>query len=465
MGHNPYTGQFANHLAGVLSVLGRLLKYGAVGSITLVAASLITFEGTHLYVENFSLRDSVSPESDHEEQYGWVTDSHRWTAGTTKNAGTDPELSWGARHLVRAAWMCLNWNTNPFTSISVHNQSLQLDGSSQTLDIRLLNAQSYLAEAIKKSGNSANRSSLLTIRAEILETLGAPSLLWKADQLYEELESSLPADSASAAQIHSKRGDIAARLGQNDEAVKAWRHAIDMIALPSPTQQGQVPRALPKEPLAQRIIAQNLVSLSSFYSTNKRLPEALAVQSAALSLLSNTSQRTTTMVPPAQQLHELYLTHRAALLTLQHSEVTYALSKKPATPLTLLTQAASSSEHVARVLCDVHPDPLTTNPSDIPYPPSTLPVSFRFISSDALRNPAIALLRDARRSAAQAWNLAGILHEREGSKHQLAAFECYERALAWCGGEKAAEGTLESEWTGIWQNYVRMRETIMKAHK
>jgi hypothetical protein len=86
-----------------------------------------------------------------------------------------------------------------------------------------------------------------------------------------------------------------------------------------------------------------------------------------------------------------------------------------------------------------------------------------------MRKPAKSLLRDARRTAAEAWNLMGILKEgeKDGAEHAL---ECYERALGWAGvaadrsggiGEPG-EGTPEAEWKVLWNNYVRVREATRK---
>ena len=86
-----------------------------------------------------------------------------------------------------------------------------------------------------------------------------------------------------------------------------------------------------------------------------------------------------------------------------------------------------------------------------------------------MKKPASSLLRDSRRSAAEAWNLIGVLTEGSGSADAHAkALECYERALGWAGvgRDKAGaigqpgEGTLESEWKVFWSNYVRAREVV-----
>jgi hypothetical protein len=154
------------------------------------------------------------------------------------------------------------------------------------------------------------------------------------------------------------------------------------------------------------------------------------------------------------------------------AEVLYALRAAPEQSIQWLARAAESSERVALALAGLpltHPD---APGSAIPHPPaseaSLVPV---FTKSNAMRRPAKSLLRDARRTAAEAWNLMGILRENEKvSGGPERALECYERALGWAGvaadraggiGE-AGEGTPEAEWKALWNNYVRVREAARK---
>jgi hypothetical protein len=83
-----------------------------------------------------------------------------------------------------------------------------------------------------------------------------------------------------------------------------------------------------------------------------------------------------------------------------------------------------------------------------------------------MKKPAKSLIRDARRSAVEAWNLLGVLHERKGDIKSLhASLDCYERALGWAGmatnGDgKTGEGILEVEWKALRGNYSRVREVL-----
>jgi hypothetical protein len=83
-----------------------------------------------------------------------------------------------------------------------------------------------------------------------------------------------------------------------------------------------------------------------------------------------------------------------------------------------------------------------------------------------MKKPAKSLIRDARRSAAEAWNLLGVLHESQGDIKSLGtSLDCYERALGWAGvarggDAKTGEGILEVEWKALVGNYSRVREAL-----
>jgi hypothetical protein len=85
-----------------------------------------------------------------------------------------------------------------------------------------------------------------------------------------------------------------------------------------------------------------------------------------------------------------------------------------------------------------------------------------------MKKVAHGLLRDSRRTAAEAWNLMGVLNEAQGQGTM--ALRCYERAVDWAGTstdnpdlKKPADGTLESDWAVFWGNYVRMRKLAGQA--
>ena len=132
-----------------------------------------------------------------------------------------------------------------------------------------------------------------------------------------------------------------------------------------------------------------------------------------------------------------------------------------------LSQAAQSSEQIAFTLAGqpaIHPKAPN---SKIPHPPSPhAPLLPEYSKSPSLKKPAKSLIRDARRSAVEAWNLLGVLHERKGDLRSLqASLDCYERALGWAGvatsGDgKTGDGVLEVEWKALQGNFNRVRDAL-----
>jgi hypothetical protein len=135
-----------------------------------------------------------------------------------------------------------------------------------------------------------------------------------------------------------------------------------------------------------------------------------------------------------------------------------------------LSLAAQSSERVAFALAGLPTSHPKAPGSKVPHPPSPdaplLPESSKSIS---MKMSAKSLLRNARRSAVEVWNLFGTLHENKGDANSLkTALDCYERALGWAGvatngmggGVKTGDGILELEWKVLCGNYSRVREAV-----
>ncbi|KAF7968267.1 hypothetical protein HWV62_31053, partial [Athelia sp. TMB] len=197
---------------------------------------------------------------------------------------------------------------------------------------------------------------------------------------------------------------------------------------------------------------------------------AKAVEESSLDLLRTvTPPQSQKLASAPEALHVLYILHRSSLLSIHLAEVLFGLRSPTTTSIQHLTNAANASERVALALTglpSIHPD---APQSQIPHPPaSESPLMKIFTSAPSLNKPATSLLRDARRTAAEAWNLMGVLHEQaEGAKPEK-ALECYERALGWAGVSAdrpgavadAGEGILETDWKVFWANYVRARDAV-----
>lgn len=125
---------------------------------------------------------------------------------------------------------------------------------------------------------------------------------------------------------------------------------------------------------------------------------------------------------------------------------------------------AELDERIAASLKETSTPPTSPDPS-LPASLTTVDAAF-----SPLMKEARALLRQSKRAAAQALLLRGILLEKRAAltgdlQGDADALEQYERALAWAGGGPdgcAGNDAIESEWKAIWNNYVRVREKVLK---
>lgn len=478
----PYLNDsFASHTMFTLDFFRRFVKFTAVGLFTVAFTTATAFEGAHMYVENVKL----SPESDEEtKKWEWDLEADRWT-GSPKG-GTDSALGFSGRHAVRSAWMVMNWGTGSSTSVVASKAFSGRDGQGPTLapiQASLEYAQEFLRIAIelaeqasaKGKGHPMTLTALSARRADVVERMGTRNALDEARSEYERVWANLAAKGVQAARIALKLGDLNRRLGDTEDALSWWARSIQLAegrdTARLPVIPPTVPQSVPSSPLAQRTLVSSLVSLSAYYATTGQLRQAQELEESSLDLLRSVpSPQSFDSASPPQALHLLYILHRSSILSIHLAEVLYALRTKPTASVEWLSRAAESSERVALSLTglpSIHPD---APGSKIPHPPaSETPLVTAYTNSQSMSGPAKALLRDARRTAAEAWNLIGVLTEGSGSADaQVKSLECYERALGWAGvgRDKAGgigqpgEGTLETEWKVFWSNYVRAREAV-----
>ncbi|KAG1756781.1 uncharacterized protein EDB91DRAFT_1094364 [Suillus paluster] len=467
-----------------LDFFKRLAKFSLVGILALGITGCTAFEGIHMWVENVELACDQDSEV---RRWEWDHEAEKWSGGEL--GGTDSALGFKGRHAVRSAWIAENWGTGSGAIIIRSNTSSgrgsQGAGSLNVIEARLEVAQNFMALAIsiaeRKMSSGKLRpqtmGELLARHASILERMGTRDALLQSRAQYERVWAGLPVKGTDAARVALKLGDLEHRLGDFEDALAWWTRTINLT---QGTQQAdlsapRLTRTVPSSPSAQRTLASTLVSLSAYYSTTGNLKQAHQLQESGLDLLrSIPSPSRISAASPPQALHSLFLLHRSSLLSIHLAEVLYALRAAPEQSIQWLTRAAESSERVALALAGLpftHPD---APGSSIPHPPaseaSLIPV---YVKSTTMRKPAKSLLRDARRTAAEAWNLMGILREGEKDDGAERALECYERALGWAGvaadlsggiGEPG-EGTPEAEWKVLWNNYVRVREAIRKQAK
>lgn len=373
---------------------------------------------------------------------------------------------------------------------------------------------------------------LLGLRSRVLERIGTPGSITAArDDLLQIWDLALSKSVAAnrshhrrpidAARVALKIGDLSYRLQEGDVAVGWWQKAIDYATLgagvddsrrppsqshhqheraPSAPQLDSitalhVPSTLPPSPLAQRTLASALVSLSTYYAATQRLPEAESIQRSALRLLSlaprvhsssssdlSSSKDLVTRDNASAALHSLFLQHRASVLSVHHAQVLYAASTSAPAPKRSWMSSKStgtSSDGVAAAQIQLHSaataaekvaHTLTGVSKSYADAPSALThkLSSVYSGDKVLSRPAASLLRDARRTAAEAWNLSGMLYQLEGRKEDLgSALECFERAVHWSGGQTSADDpesqVIQKEWATYWKNYTSLKEKLSKA--
>lgn len=459
--------------AGVaINLFTRFVKFSLLGALGLGFTGWTIFEGTHLWVESVELASDVDDEI---RRWEWHQDAEGWTGG--EHGGTDPALGFRARHLLRGSWMAENWGVGS-TRFS-DNAGI---GSLNAIEARLDFAQNYLDMTIKiaetKMMSAKLRpqtfNELLFRHGSILERIGTKEALFEARLKYERVWASLLGKGTDAARIASKLGDLNFRLGDSNDALAWWTRSLSLSQGTQQTEGTVVPtifQSAPSSPSAQRTLTSTLVSLSAYYSTSGQLKQARQLQETALALLrSIPSPPNITAVSPPQMLHSLYLLHRSSLISIHLAEVLYALRSPRQSSFDYLSRAAESSARVALALTGLPFNPPDAKGSGVVHhdtPAQDASILPLFAKSHAMRKPATGLLRDARRTAAEAWNLMGILSEQGGDMEH--ALTCYERAVGWAGvtsdQSSPGEGMLEADWKVMWANYSRARDAARKQEK
>ncbi|KAJ7285842.1 hypothetical protein C8J57DRAFT_1285968 [Mycena rebaudengoi] len=436
----------------------------AMGVLTLGAAAALLSTGTHMWLERQLTHNKKGLDSD-TRAWGWDLEAERWT-GDPDRGGTDSGLGRQGRKAVRNAWFSQHRPEN-------YDPSDEIEGVN-TVDALTLRTEACLrvAIAIAEQPNIAARLhpctlvDLLSRRAATLERLG-PAHIDEARLQYQRVWNLLDGKGIQAARIAAKLGDVNQRLGDYSNAL-AWRaRAIQLACDEEPTNTVPVvPAAPPESPLAQRVLASALVSTSALYATTRQLALAQGIEEASLNLLrAIRPPESLASASSPQALHSLTLLHRSAILSLHLAEVLYARRVSVAECLQSLQTAATSSERVAYALVgtSLHDSDKLVEPSTVEKPLT------KYTDNPYLDKPSTSLLRDARRVAADAWNLMGELTERMGTSHNQTAFSYYQRAIGWAGKEneegilEPADGTLKDDWTVFWRNYTRMRAIVEPA--
>ncbi|KAJ7273707.1 hypothetical protein B0H12DRAFT_1090718 [Mycena haematopus] len=447
--------------------LNRVQAAVGVSAISVLAIGLsgvILDTGTHMWLERHLWHFKTTIDSETRE-WGWDLEAERWTGDP--EGGTDRALGRQGRKAVRDAWFS---HHSPEKYGPLDDEEAASNGATNVVDAMLLRTELLLrsAIAIAEQPEVANRlhpstlSDLLTRRAAILERLG-PAHLTESRAQYDRVFRLLGGDGLQAARTAIKLGDVSHRLGEGADALAWWARAIQLASgKETGTKVPEVPPVPPSTPAAQRILFTALVSTSAAYAMARQLSQAQEIEEAALNLLrSIRPPDTLASTSPPQALHSLLLLHRSAILSLHLAEVLYAQRAPVAECVTRLQAAATSSERVAYALVGS-----SVRDAGELAPSADEPLLGRYTKNPYLEKPARDLLRDARRSAADIWNLLGELTERMGPSHRPLALDYYTRAVAWAGktnkeGEmERTDSTLEDDWVLIFRNYTRMKQKM-----
>ncbi|KDN37195.1 hypothetical protein RSAG8_10327, partial [Rhizoctonia solani AG-8 WAC10335] len=479
---------YARPTAFAFSIVHRIAKYSLGGLALVVGCTVLGLEAAHQWVEHVELKPELT-----DDTFGWEKEREHWSGGA--QGGTDSRIGWWARRAVRSAWIPLNWGSTDFEGVIGTGQGE--GGGLNVFEKKYAAAEGFLRGAIEAAQKRISEPNdhaileLMSLHAGVVERMGGQANLEAARAEWEALLGLLPPRSSDAARVSKRLGDLNARLGNMQLAIESWNRSLEAA--------GFVPQEkIPTNPYSQRLIISALLSMSGNYALQRQLQLAKQTEEMALSLLEplplpSLSRITKDMAPEQteemalslleplplpslsritkdmapEQLHSLFTSHRSALFMIHMAEVLWAQSPRRhlATSLEHLSKAAERSEQTALLLTGtprIHPDvPL----SSVPHPPvPNAGLLNVFGSSKTLKRPARSLLRDARRSAAEAWNLRGLL--LEGEKGEKEALECFERALEWAGGQNNIEGegdVLERDRKQIWRNWARLRERILTS--
>ncbi|KAI5453276.1 hypothetical protein NCC49_006299 [Naganishia albida] len=132
MPHDMPREDYSSPALYTFRVLGTIIKYLVIGTVTIGTVSLVGVEGAHQYVERVTLAvpahlnfmDSLPSDADaassathaqhrdyltplDEDYYAWAEENDSWTGGSA--GGTSARLGFRARHALRSAWICQTW--------------------------------------------------------------------------------------------------------------------------------------------------------------------------------------------------------------------------------------------------------------------------------------------------------------------------------------------------------------------
>ena len=515
--------EFIHHTMFAFRNLGKIFAYVGYGTLIVGLVTATAFEGGHLWVEH---QMRITPDED-AKHWGWEVESWTGGdgGGTSPALGFfgrhAVRAAWFSLHNSSP----FGGTTTISQAHGAHGVgNLNVAPSDlESARLYLEEAMTCVRGQDRRVHVDKEGSDLLERHAAVLERIGTRAALARAREDYLQIvNDDQEADRLTQARLAVKIGDISERLGNVEAAVIWWTRGISLtsdISAParvmplSPSSTGvkftsvlgkwmrgtsseesssspfietksskfALPTRPPSSAVGQRTLVAALLSVSAHYSKVNQLKKAKLIQEYAISLID--AMVPTPEIPSVprerqsagQTMHHMYLLQRKSVLALHHAEVTYSLATSITEPVMDLLTAASLSEVVAQVLTEtsslptevltgVSPRLVQESIPKVPHPvASHAPLASVYNESPWLQAPARSMLRDARRTAVEAWDLCGVLYGdvRDG---EMKALGCFERALGWAEepgvGGKLLGGTAVDAWQSLWERYMEARERV-----
>ncbi|TIA84075.1 hypothetical protein E3P98_00398 [Wallemia ichthyophaga] len=398
------------------AVFKNIFKWSAVFSLAGLLGTLATFEGVNQFVEYKRLEGAAlynhPPPNDTDE---WSLENDDWSGGL--NGGTHPSIPYKPAHLVRSAWIALEWGVGTATNITSLNPSLDM-------------AQSYLLSAIthiQAAPATIHKDYILntlSLRlADIRSRIHTRVSLHNALDGYEKVVSFLVASGApptALIKVENSAGNVCRALGLHKES-ESWYHTALRRLPHHDTPQSHSSRwpswltltrntthTHPRldvniaslSPAQLRAYIETLLSLSKLYSTTTRLTEASSIQKTLIDVL----HRSTDPHNTPHCLQALWLRHSLALSQVHYAEVRYALNK-------------SNLEESLGWLQNAENLSQTTHKA----------VDGSFASDTYAKRQALKLTASSNKTASECAYLMGVLHQSVNDNQR--ALGCFERAI------------------------------------
>ncbi|POW13387.1 hypothetical protein PSTT_03797 [Puccinia striiformis] len=171
--------------------IGLVMRLAFYAGLGVGVTGTIGFVGLHLWIEYLELSPPKSTAQNHQSiiKYGWEDEIEGW-GGKHLGKGTDPQLGWRIRALIRSAWVAQNWQTGQL-AIESSDQSYQggplVDSAYALSESRLQQAISMAQASGRKLEKDPTLFELQLRLADICQRINTPISLIKSQEIYTQL--------------------------------------------------------------------------------------------------------------------------------------------------------------------------------------------------------------------------------------------------------------------------------------